>query len=313
MTATDVEIRPFRREDAAAAADVLRTADPNEVVNAARVEHWLDRTPERARYAVWVAECDGRIVGWADAELDWDKERDDLGQLSIAVLPEYRGRGIGAALYDAAEAHVRAVGAGRIRAGAIDAAGRAFADARGFEEVRRERLSSLDTRGADLRALARLEEEKRAEGFRLVSLRELLDRERDLYAMFDETQLDMPSDEERASLPFDEWREETLENPLLDADASMNVLHGERPVAFTWLLVDHEGGRAEHELTGTLRAYRGRGLARLAKLAAVRWCAANGIHTIVTGNDSENVPMLAINDRLGYRPTHELVVVGKDI
>ena len=313
MTATDVEIRPFGRADAAAAADVLRTTDPNEVVNATRLEHWLDRTPPRARWQAWVAESGGRIVGWADAELDWDKERDDVGQLWVAVLPEARRRGIGAQLYRVAEAHLCDAGARRIRSGAIDGDGRAFARARGFEEVRRERLSALDTETADLRELPALEQEKRQEGFVLVPLRELLGRDGDLHALFDETQRDMPSDEERASLPFDEWREATLENPLLDPDGSVNVLHGDRPVSFTWLLVDRDGGRAEHELTGTLREYRGRGLARLAKLAAVRWCVENGIHTIVTGNDSANAPMLAINDRLGYRATDELVVVGKDV
>ena len=55
-------------------------------------------------------------------------------------------------------------------------------------------------------------------------------------------------------------------------------------------------------MTGTLRAYRGRGLARLAKLAGIRWCAENGVHTLLTANDSQNAPMLAINERLGYRP-----------
>jgi RimJ/RimL family protein N-acetyltransferase len=83
----------------------------------------------------------------------------------------------------------------------------------------------------------------------------------------------------------------------------MNVLEGDDVVSFAWLELDREGGRGHHELTGTLRAYRGRGLATLAKVAAVRWCAANGIRELLTANDVDNAPMLAINERLGYRPT----------
>jgi hypothetical protein len=46
-------------------------------------------------------------------------------------------------------------------------------------------------------------------------------------------------------------------------------------------------------------------LARLAKLAAIARCAENGIELLVTSNDSANAAMLAINTRLGYRPTIE--------
>jgi RimJ/RimL family protein N-acetyltransferase len=77
-------------------------------------------------------------------------------------------------------------------------------------------------------------------------------------------------------------------------------LAGERPVALAFLLVNPEAGVAVNEMTGTLKEYRGRGLARLAKLAAIRWAAEEGFHEIGTGNDSENAPMLALNQSLGY-------------
>ncbi len=54
--------------------------------------------------------------------------------------------------------------------------------------------------------------------------------------------------------------------------------------------------------TGSLRAYKGRGLARLAKLAVMRRLAEVGVELVLTENDATNAPMLAINDRLGYRP-----------
>jgi RimJ/RimL family protein N-acetyltransferase len=54
--------------------------------------------------------------------------------------------------------------------------------------------------------------------------------------------------------------------------------------------------------TGTLREYRGRGLALAVKLATTRWAAEHGITQISTDNDETNAPMLAINRRLGYKP-----------
>ena len=52
-------------------------------------------------------------------------------------------------------------------------------------------------------------------------------------------------------------------------------------------------------------AHRDPGLATLAKLAQLRWAAANGIDQVVTDNDERNAPMLAINRRLGYEPFTE--------
>jgi GNAT superfamily N-acetyltransferase len=198
-----------------------------------------------------------------------------------------------------------------LRTEAFDDDGRRFARNRGYDETREERLSQLDVRGADLSELAELETAAAADGFRLAPLRDLLDRDRELHAMYLEAAKDMPSDDPHRDVPYEQWRRDALGDPLLEVEGSMNVLHGERPVTFAWIVADREGRRAEHELTGTLRAYRGRGLARLAKLAVVRWCGENGIDTLLTGNDATNAPMLAINDRLGYVPSVVYTDVAK--
>ncbi|MGB2874292.1 MAG: GNAT family N-acetyltransferase, partial [Gaiellaceae bacterium] len=57
----------------------------------------------------------------------------------------------------------------------------------------------------------------------------------------------------------------------------------------------------ENEWTATLPELRGRGLARLAKLASIRRAVEEGITEILTGNDPDNLPMRELNRRLGYR------------
>jgi RimJ/RimL family protein N-acetyltransferase len=68
------------------------------------------------------------------------------------------------------------------------------------------------------------------------------------------------------------------------------------------LAAEFESGRGVNMFTGTLREYRGRGLALAVKLATTHWAAGHGITQISTDNDERNAPMLAINRRLGYEP-----------
>ena len=52
--------------------------------------------------------------------------------------------------------------------------------------------------------------------------------------------------------------------------------------------------------TGTHPAYRGRGIARAVKLQSLAQAVELGIPEVRTDNDSENGPMLHINETLGY-------------
>ena len=55
-------------------------------------------------------------------------------------------------------------------------------------------------------------------------------------------------------------------------------------------------------MTGVRRAYRGRGIALVLKLLAIRYARSLGALFVRTHNDSGNAPMLAINRKLGYQP-----------
>ena len=55
-------------------------------------------------------------------------------------------------------------------------------------------------------------------------------------------------------------------------------------------------------MTGTLPEFRRRGLARLAKLATIRWAAENGVEWMLTANAEANTGMRALNESLGTGP-----------
>ena len=67
----------------------------------------------------------------------------------------------------------------------------------------------------------------------------------------------------------DEWLRTTYAHPGLSHDGSRVVVASELLVSWSLIGVDGQG-RAMNEFTGTRPEYRGRGLARLAKVA-VAW------------------------------------------
>lgn len=295
-------IRPFRDEDAAGVTRLLRGALATPwVVTERDVLHWQD-VPERARRAAWVTLEEGEIVGFADGQARWEVSEKGVCELWVAVRREQRRRGVGSRLFELAWSHLVGIGARVVESWAEEDDGKRFLRNRGFEEVRQERISAVDPRHVDLSRLPELEAAKQAENFRVAPLAETLDRAGELFAVYMAGEADIPGTFAEDNIAFDEWERETLGMPSLDPDGSFVVLHGDRPVAIAWLEVDREGKRANNEMTATLPGFRRRGLARLAKLASIRWAVENGITSILTGNDRENPGMLTLNDSLGYRP-----------
>jgi GNAT superfamily N-acetyltransferase len=302
------EIRPYRPEDAELAVPLFRALIPGQVQTAPAIRHWMDSQPERAGMRAWTAVSGRTIVGWANARLRWSIEETDVAGGWVGVLPEHRRSGLGSRLYELAEEHARSLGARRFTSFALEASdeGRAFARRHGFDEGRREQYWELDVSTAALR------NPTPPHGAEIERLRELMERERELFELYDAAHSDMPGDE-TWTLAFEEWLPETLGDPSLDLDLSAVVLVDARLAAFAWLNADREGGVGENEMTGTLPEFRRRGLARLAKEQAIRWAGEAGLHTLFTSNDSMNADMLALNEHLGYRPTHVLLQLAKDL
>jgi len=295
-------IRDFEPGDAAGVSAALHEEEPPHPVTAEGVLHWRDAQPERARARLWVAEVDGRIVGWAEVRLRWTTSVPDVGDVWGYVVPSMRGRGLGTALYGEASRYLIEAGAKVLESWTYTEAGAGLLEARGFRATGKEQVSVLEPALADLTMLQGLEAEKAAEGFRLVSLGEVLDRVEALHRVYAAASADVPEYFREDDIRLEEWRRETLEHPQLSLQGSFVILAREQPVALAFLEVDEPARIAANEMTGTLHEFRRRGLARLAKLATIRWAAENDIAAMQTGNAHENAAMLALNAGLGYRP-----------
>lgn len=297
-------IRELRDEDVPAVVSICNALEPQWVLTVAAFRYGMATRPARLRYRRLVAEQDGEVVAWGAASLFAYSESPDSGFVAAMVREDRRRRGIGSALLDRSLAHLRSVGAPRARAQAAEEEGGRFLEARGFRHARTARTSQLDPRSADTAELEELRARRAAEGFTLRAFAAC--RPEDVHRVVAESARDTPSDEPMTFMPYDEWLVRHWRDPRLSLDGSFAVVHRDRLVTVATLWADLERGCGENAGTGTLREFRRRGLARLAKLRQLEWAAANGITSLSTDNDETNPAMLAINERLGYEPFGEV-------
>ncbi|MEU6659182.1 GNAT family N-acetyltransferase [Streptomyces sp. NPDC046821] len=290
-----VTVRALRPSDAGEFARVRRAALPAMLATAGSVAFDLAHAHPDARFRPLVAEADGEIVGTAQVGLAYDSPEPGQGYVNAYVHPERRGLGAGALIVRAAEEYLAAEGAVAVYSWVLDTPrDLEFAARRGYRASRPAHFLRLDLAHGTLPPLA--------EPPAGVTLRTGADFAADPRPVFDldaETVSDEPSDIATEFTDYEHWLDETWHHPLTDHElTSVAVLDG-RPVAFSLARTDG-GGRYSSGMTGTARAFRGRGLAKLAKNDSLHRARASGIREAFTGNDAGNGPMLAINQWFGY-------------
>ena len=285
-------VREGRREDFGSAAELLNVVWPHRVGSERGLRHAADVAPPIAHRRYWAAEDGGKLVGWATAAIE-HQSAERPGFLEVSVAPEARNAGVGTALLDCCEAHLAGLGVATVLSVTTpEEASQRRATARGFRHTNTTRISGVDPRsvepqgapppGVDLRPLAALDPHK-------------------VYELDAEAMRDVPGEVAMDDVSFEQWLEDYWRHPDTDLEASVAAVIDHRPVSFSHLRIG-SGGRAVTDMTGTLRDYRGRGLALLVKRATLVNAANRGVELVCTENDETNRPMLGINEKLGYRP-----------
>ncbi|MFJ2084065.1 GNAT family N-acetyltransferase [Micromonospora chokoriensis] len=286
-----MHVRVAQPDDAPGVVALRAIVHPYLVRGVESTRKMLAEPPPEEGWTAFVAEVDAQVVGWVSAQCASWTSTPDFGDISMLhVHPGHRRRGVGTALLTAATEHLRPLGIRRVRAMALPD-GLPFARRHGYEPSREVRYSALDLNTAP--ALPEL-----PPGVRLLPVADLDPRL--LYEADVASAADEPSDVPVDTISYESWQYDVWENLGLDKASSAVVEVDGRIVAFS--LVKRDGDRMWSDFTGSIPAYRGRGLARLAKTAALHRAAANGVRIAYTSNDEANGPMLAINTRLGYRP-----------
>jgi RimJ/RimL family protein N-acetyltransferase len=127
------------------------------------------------------------------------------------------------------------------------------------------------------------------------------DRVRKLYELSERTVQDVPHTLTIVREAFADF-EKRIQTPDRPSDRFWIALDGDRPVAMSYLKYPPIRGDVWTGYTCTDPEYRGRGLARGIKLQTLAQAIGLGVPFVCTDNDSENAPMLHINEQLGYHP-----------
>lgn len=309
MEVTTPTYRPATLDDAELAADVMTASRPDfaqdPVVTRYRWEH-SRRGWSNGRF---IAELDARPIGfvaWSHAPWEQSPERScyvevwlDQARFEPKLLTS---------LWTWITADAEADGCRALEAITVEDELEAMValDGLGYKRDRVERVWELDLaeHGKRLRAEADAARAKAAgAGIDMLTLAEWRDPDRftKLHALDQVTRRDVPS---TYPMPV-----ETYENFMARANGPDRphsrfwiARDAGRPVAVSYLTFPPVRGRVQTGYTCCHPEYRGRGIARAVKLQTLAQAVELGVQAVHTDNDSENAPMLHINEALGYQP-----------
>jgi GNAT superfamily N-acetyltransferase len=257
---------------------------------------------------LWTATDGDEVTGVAKLRLFDGSGRAHLGQFTIDVHPDHRRRGVGSLLL----ATVAEAARGEDRRCIVveassDTPGVAFLEARGFTCVLSLSLLLLNVRDA-----GDVEEVIHAEhpGYRLTRWLGVVPSElAHTFATAKSAMGDMPTgDMDYGTTAWDTDRVRDMAEVVEkrgDTLLTVAALHGDTIAGFTELVIPvGDGARAIQYDTAVVPGHRGNGLGLWVKAAMLDWLRAEwpAVEEIETDNAEDNEHMLAVNERLGFRP-----------
>jgi GNAT superfamily N-acetyltransferase len=125
---------------------------------------------------------------------------------------------------------------------------------------------------------------------------------------------DMPREAPFTPLSYEQWKAFSYDNPRVIPEGYWIARKDSQLVGLSDVHRNEKtpGGLSQDD-TGVRREYRSRGIATALKVKVIEWAKQNGFKSIKTWNDSKNVPMLAVNTRLGFKRQVGWVLMQKDL
>jgi mycothiol synthase len=284
-------------------------------VGAEELERWVaiaaavraDRALTVADYVDWkrqaedmawfIASRDGEDVGGAFAYVGWHSAP-GTGNGEAFVLPEHRGSGVGAALYQEIASWVIERGCVTLETTVAedDEDSLRWVDRRGFREVGRSSRLVLDLTTIETPAV------DAPEGVEIVTWAERPELGPGLYEVACEAYPDVPGEEANRMDPYEAWLSKDMQGDSDRPDATFVAIADGEVVGYAKLSLSSapDATAVHHDMTGVKRAFRGRGIAGALKRAEIAWAKQAGYLTLETANEVRNEPIRRLNERHGY-------------
>ena len=291
-------------------------------------------TADYARFAALISQVEGRTIT-GDTLQSWDAQKikgdiflryaaclndevigyGNIDKPAVTQFPQftiwvtidaaYRNRGFGGQFYDFLAQQAMTYRAEEFISDCKDNDPHSlrFAQKRGFEIRRHAMDSQLDLKTFNPDKLLPIVDEVKAQGIRFTSLAAEGNTEaaqRKLFELNTVTAGDNPSSDGQRRNTFENFKSKVLTAEWFRADGQILAVDGERFVGLSAIGFESDHMTAFNAFTGIDQAYRGRKIAQALRILAAQYAISKGAQVIVTDNDSENAPMLAINDKMGY-------------
>jgi RimJ/RimL family protein N-acetyltransferase len=305
---SELTYRPAGVDDAELAADLMTASYPpmpqDPVITRMRWEN-----PRRGyAYGRFIAQRNGKPIGFLDwVHGPWEKVEDGHCEVSVYLDRTALDKELLIEMFTWIGEHAEAEGSRLLLAycGEDEPEMLAALAALDYLPARTEKVWELDleTHGTRLAAEAvEARDRMAASGIESTTLAAWSDpdRLRKLYELNERTVQDVPHTLTIVREAFEDF-EKRIGAPDRPPDRFWIALDGDRPVAMSYLKYPPVRGDVWTGYTCTHPEYRGRGLARGIKLQTLAQAVKLGVPFVCTDNDSENAPMLHINERLGYR------------
>jgi GNAT superfamily N-acetyltransferase len=295
-----VEIREIDADELRGWVAAMREGHPD----TGTVDDYLD-WKRQARETIWLLASDGSACGAAIGIGGWHSPL-GVARGEVRVVPWRRGGGIGDALLTHLAGWATTLGYHELMGsvqeddpGSLD-----WAERRGFVEVGRNSLLALELGAVEAPEVAP------PPGVEIVTWAERPEVVRGMYAVACEAYPDVPGEEDSQMASFQEWLSQDLQGSADRPEATFAALASGEVVGYAKLsLSNARPGVAMHDMTGVLRAWRGRGIAGALKRAEIAWAKQAGFTRLETYNEDRNEPIRRLNERHGYRPAPGSIVV----
>jgi GNAT superfamily N-acetyltransferase len=301
--------RPATLDDAELAADLMTAAYPVEPMDPKVTRFRFAHPRDKWTIRRFIAELDGRPVASLNfAHGPWEKVPEGHCDVDAQVDETRQTPELLTAVWEWIADQAVADGARVLHAyAAVDEPNVLETFGRlGYKLDRKEKVWQLDLKKHGERLLAeakaaRTKMEK--EDIELLPLSDWSSAEtfEKLHALNELTVQDVPTSVPLLAQTLNNFKER-LSAPDLPHDRFWVARHGDRAVALSFLRFPPVRGHVWTGFTCCHPEYRGRGIARAVKLQSLAQAIELGIPFVRTANDSENPPMLHINETLGYDP-----------
>ncbi len=302
------------KKDYQSIENIWNQSHPEEPIAAKELEKDDKNRPKHIKYRRFITKNNGKDAGFVvfiNGESNFHPKK---FYLTLAVLPDYQGQGIGKALYLHALEALKEFDAIEIISWAREDYHRKnrFLLERDFYEVERSFESRLDVADFDFDnfdlplptaiEIKTWQELEKSTGY-----------QRKIYDLHCSLDLDVPGVGEYTKPSFERFVQNHFDDERMKLKGSMIALHNGEYVGMHELYDSKADDFLHTGLTGVLRNYRKKGIALAMKLRGIEYAKNGKIAVISTWNESNNIGMLTINDKLGFKRQPASIDYAKDL